>query len=90
LGAASRKSSAYCTPKDRGSENITENSKVARVKADVMAQLKNTNKESLASRKKTFKFLCLQWHPDKNPEDKELATEIFQFLQQERDTYLKE
>lgn len=77
-------------PKTEVAENITENSKVARVKADVMAQLKNTNKESLASRKKTFKFLCLQWHPDKNPEDKELATEIFQFLQQERDTYLKE
>lgn len=63
---------------------------VARVKADVNEQLEKTRKEDLPSRKKTFKFLCLRWHPDKNADDPELATQIFQYIQQQRDWYLKE
>ena len=37
-----------------------------------------------------FKFLQLRWHPDKNTENPELATAVFQFLQSQKDWYLKE
>lgn len=71
-------------------KNLEEAEEVARVKADVLSQLDKTVKEDVASRKKTFKFLCLRWHPDKNTDDKELATAVFQFLQAQRDWYLKD
>lgn len=60
------------------------------VQAQVNAQLEQTRKEDIASRKKTFKFLVLKWHPDKNGDNAELATQIFQFLQTQKDWYLKE
>jgi len=63
---------------------------IARVKAEVSGQLEKTHKESIASRKKTFKFLCLQWHPDKNQDNMEVATAVFQYVQAQKDWYLKE
>eukprot|EP00933_Yihiella_yeosuensis_P023912 TRINITY_DN18564_c0_g1_i1.p1 TRINITY_DN18564_c0_g1~~TRINITY_DN18564_c0_g1_i1.p1 ORF type:complete len:554 (+),score=102.15 TRINITY_DN18564_c0_g1_i1:79-1662(+) len=57
---------------------------------EVDAQMVKTKGEDIASRKKTFKFLCLKWHPDKNQDQLELATEVFQFIQNQRDWYLKE
>jgi len=63
---------------------------VARVKADINAQLKSTRKEDVASRKTTFKNLCVRWHPDKNTDDTELATQVFQYIQSQRHWYLKE
>jgi hypothetical protein len=71
-------------------KNLEEAEEIARVKEDVRTQLDSTRKEDIASRKKTFKFLCLRWHPDKNAENAELATAVFQFLQSQRDWYLKE
>ncbi|CAK0803972.1 unnamed protein product [Prorocentrum cordatum] len=62
----------------------------SRVRASVLEGLRRTEREEIGSRKKNYKFLLLQWHPDKNPDKAELATEIFQFLQQQRDWYLKE
>lgn len=63
----------------------------ARVKEEVEQQFQKTLKEDLASRKKTFKFLCLKWHPDKNQDNSaELATQVFQHLQTQKDWYLKE
>jgi len=71
-----------------GWENAEE---AARIKARLSDQLRNTMKEDIASRRKTFKLLCLEWHPDKNQDgDLELATQIFQFLQTQKDWYLKE
>eukprot|EP00931_Biecheleriopsis_adriatica_P003843 TRINITY_DN105603_c0_g1_i1.p1 TRINITY_DN105603_c0_g1~~TRINITY_DN105603_c0_g1_i1.p1 ORF type:complete len:571 (+),score=117.47 TRINITY_DN105603_c0_g1_i1:88-1800(+) len=42
----------------------------------------------LDERRKAFKTACFQWHPDKNPSNEELATEVFQFLQRLRGWYL--
>jgi len=67
-----------------------EDAEVVRIKEDLYQQLHKTRTEDIASRKKTFKFLCLRWHPDKNQEKLELATAVFQFLQQQRDWYLKD
>jgi len=69
---------------------VEEAEGVARVKEDLQKQLEKTLKEDGPSRKKTFKFLLLRWHPDKNPENPELATAVFQFLQDQRAWYLKD
>lgn len=36
---------------------------------------------SPAERKRAYKTAILRWHPDKNLEDEDVATEVFQFLQ---------
>eukprot|EP00928_Gymnodinium_smaydae_P028049 TRINITY_DN21500_c0_g1_i1.p1 TRINITY_DN21500_c0_g1~~TRINITY_DN21500_c0_g1_i1.p1 ORF type:complete len:882 (+),score=162.81 TRINITY_DN21500_c0_g1_i1:179-2824(+) len=77
-------------PGQVAAESPGESEEVGRVKADIYTQLDQTCKEDIASRKKTFKFMCLKWHPDKNQENQELATAIFQFIQAQRDWYLKE
>ena len=41
-------------------------------------------------RKKAFMKACLKWHPDKNLEDEDTATEVFQFLQSLKEWYLGE
>lgn len=71
-------------------KNLEEAEGVARVKEDILQQLQKTRTEDIASRKKTFKFMQLKWHPDKNPDDAELATAVFQFLQEKKDWYLEE
>lgn len=69
---------------------LSQNPEVAAILLEVNAQLESTHKEDIASRKKTFKFSCLKWHPDKNADNLEVATEVFQWLQSQRDWYLKE
>jgi len=39
------------------------------------------SKEPMSERKKAFKAACMRWHPDKNPDDEDMATDVFQFLQ---------
>lgn len=41
-------------------------------------------------RRRAFKGACLRWHPDKNLEDGNTATEVFQFLQRIKGWYLDE
>eukprot|EP00929_Paragymnodinium_shiwhaense_P087160 TRINITY_DN4743_c0_g1_i1.p1 TRINITY_DN4743_c0_g1~~TRINITY_DN4743_c0_g1_i1.p1 ORF type:complete len:818 (+),score=115.92 TRINITY_DN4743_c0_g1_i1:103-2556(+) len=41
-----------------------------------------------AERKKAFLQLCFQWHPDKNPENTEFATKVFQSLQEKKKAVL--
>lgn len=41
-------------------------------------------------RKKAFMKACLKWHPDKNLDDEDRATDVFQFLQSLKDWYLGE
>lgn len=57
-------------------------------KGDVLRQLRESQNQDEALRRKTFKAMTLRWHPDKHPDDVELATEVFQFLQQQREWYL--
>jgi len=64
---------------------------VAQANAGVKDQLRSTAMEDAAMRRKTFKGLCAKWHPDKNlPGDVELATEVFQYLQAQKEWYLLE
>lgn len=39
-------------------------------------------------RRSTYRSACLSWHPDKNLQQEDLATEVFQFLQALRGWYL--
>lgn len=71
-------------------DDNNESEDFRRVKKDLYEQLDQTSKEDIAARKKNFKFMCLKWHPDKNVENVELATDIFQWVQSQRDWYLKE
>ncbi|CAD7932891.1 unnamed protein product [Amoebophrya sp. A25] len=43
---------------------------------------------SADTKKKAFKQLCREWHPDKNPERKAIATIVFQFLAQQQESFL--
>lgn len=46
---------------------------------DQLVKMKSV--EPRDARMKEFRALLRQWHPDKNPEKKDLATAVFQFLQ---------
>lgn len=37
--------------------------------------------EPRENRLKEFRILLRKWHPDKNPDQQEVATAVFQFLQ---------
>lgn len=41
-------------------------------------------------RKKAFRTMVLKWHPDKNLDDEDTATDVFQFVQAIKDWYLGE
>lgn len=41
-----------------------------------------------SERKKCFKEMQFEWHPDKNPDDEEMATAVFQFLMSARAWFL--
>jgi len=38
-----------------------------------------------SERKKMYRTMCLKWHPDKNLDDPDIATEVFQFVQSLKD-----
>lgn len=60
-------------------------------KTEIEVALRSTLSEDISSRKKTFKFLCTRWHPDKHLSgDMVLATEVFQHLQEHKKWYLDE
>lgn len=43
---------------------------------------------SADTRSRAFRAACLRWHPDKNPDQEDVATEVFQFLQGIKGWYL--
>ena len=47
-----------------------------------------TQTRPASEKKSLYKGKCLAWHPDKNLEKQEIATEVFKFLQLVRDWYL--
>lgn len=53
----------------------------------VLQQLLAEQRKPLEQRKRVWRYLCLQWHPDKC-EDKEVATAMFQYLQCLKDWFL--
>lgn len=57
--------------------------------AQVLEQLIVYRRECLEERKRTWRQMCLQWHPDKSG-DKAGATAMFQFLQGLKDWFLAE
>lgn len=50
------------------------------IKADIKRRLVAAWKLSRAERRAVIKRLLLQWHPDKNPTNKDQATEVTQFI----------
>eukprot|EP00434_Breviolum_minutum_P010773 symbB.v1.2.009503.t1/scaffold590.1/size183855/15 len=54
----------------------------------VMKQIDNTRSAPLEERKKVFKELQRQLHPDKNPQEQEAAKLAFQKLMENRNVYL--
>ena len=56
---------------------------------EVAAELANAKEKlSLDERQKLFKRLLIKWHPDKNPDDQDVATRVFQELQEKKDWLL--
>ncbi|CAE7493950.1 RBBP6 [Symbiodinium pilosum] len=49
-----------------------------------------TSGASVADRKKALKNWQIKWHPDKNPEQEEVAKTLFQFLADKRSWFLKD
>lgn len=61
---------------------VKEDPETAIAKKRVLAKLTELQKvEPKEQRAKEFRALLRDWHPDKNPEKKEMATAVFQFLQ---------
>jgi len=46
--------------------------------------------QSTEERKKYYKNMCIKWHPDKNIGQEDLATPMFQVLQEKKDWFLRE
>jgi len=66
----------------KASGDKEDSSEIAKVKSEVLNKiLKLKEIESKEQRQKEFRSLLRAWHPDKNPDKVEVATEIFQFLQ---------
>lgn len=67
-------------PKEAASSEAQK--KIENAKREVLQQLENLKKiEPKDVRMKEWRSLLRSWHPDKNPDKTEVATEVFQFLQ---------
>ena len=53
------------------------------IKAEIRKILEGAWKLSDQEKRKVIRRLLLKWHPDKNPDKKEMCTEMCQFIQQE-------
>eukprot|EP00440_Ansanella_granifera_P005493 gb/GFBE01005967.1/.p1 GENE.gb/GFBE01005967.1/~~gb/GFBE01005967.1/.p1 ORF type:complete len:190 (+),score=23.45 gb/GFBE01005967.1/:1-570(+) len=58
------------------------------MKESVRAQLTSIKYKSEADQKAVVKKLLVKWHPDRNPESTEMATAMFQYIQQEKEQML--
>mmetsp|Transcript_33584 Transcript_33584/g.62937 ORF Transcript_33584/g.62937 Transcript_33584/m.62937 type:complete len:334 (-) Transcript_33584:62-1063(-) len=58
------------------------NPEIEKAKAEALEKLMKLKEvEPKENRLKEFRILLRKWHPDKNPEQQEVATAVFQFLQ---------
>lgn len=62
--------------------------KASSLSADMMAQLDGARSKPLEDRKKLFKDLQRQLHPDKNIDQPEAAKQAFQKLMEQRGPFL--
>eukprot|EP00929_Paragymnodinium_shiwhaense_P094728 TRINITY_DN554_c1_g1_i1.p1 TRINITY_DN554_c1_g1~~TRINITY_DN554_c1_g1_i1.p1 ORF type:complete len:417 (+),score=100.20 TRINITY_DN554_c1_g1_i1:98-1348(+) len=63
-------------------EGESSNPEIAAAKKDALDKLQELRKvEPKEKRMKEWRSLLRSWHPDKNPDKSEVATEVFQFLQ---------
>eukprot|EP00930_Biecheleria_cincta_P034492 TRINITY_DN23838_c0_g1_i2.p1 TRINITY_DN23838_c0_g1~~TRINITY_DN23838_c0_g1_i2.p1 ORF type:complete len:338 (+),score=59.24 TRINITY_DN23838_c0_g1_i2:65-1078(+) len=53
----------------------------ARAKKAAHQLLAKLQKTPAPSRRQAYRAACLAWHPDKQPDDEDAATQVFQFLQ---------
>lgn len=59
-----------------------DNKEVEEAKMVALQKLQELQKiEPKEARAKEWRMLLRNWHPDKNPDNKDVATEVFQFLQ---------
>eukprot|EP00933_Yihiella_yeosuensis_P013052 TRINITY_DN12272_c4_g1_i1.p1 TRINITY_DN12272_c4_g1~~TRINITY_DN12272_c4_g1_i1.p1 ORF type:complete len:486 (+),score=109.22 TRINITY_DN12272_c4_g1_i1:251-1708(+) len=54
------------------------------VRQSVRTQMLNMQGRSQEEKRATVKRLLVKWHPDRNPDSAELATSVFQYIQQEK------
>jgi len=94
-GSRSSRSSSSSSSRSRGkkkkkgkksssaAENaVSDNAEINEAKKDALQKLMDLKDiESKDTKIKEWRKLLRQWHPDKNPEKKEVATAVFQFLQ---------
>jgi len=62
--------------------------KAREVAQKLFKDIGTSRREALQERRHIYRGVCLSWHPDKNPDQQALATEIFQFLQSLKSWYL--
>eukprot|EP00928_Gymnodinium_smaydae_P024623 TRINITY_DN1986_c1_g1_i2.p1 TRINITY_DN1986_c1_g1~~TRINITY_DN1986_c1_g1_i2.p1 ORF type:complete len:467 (+),score=62.12 TRINITY_DN1986_c1_g1_i2:86-1486(+) len=60
---------------------MPQNEKARREAETLFRELEAVSRAPMDERKKAFKNACVRWHPDKNPDDEDVATEMFQFVQ---------
>lgn len=58
-----------------------DNLELDALKDKALQTLLKIRDEPFETRKKSWRALLLEWHPDKHPEDRKNATAVFQFLQ---------
>ncbi len=77
--------SAQVPAKDRPWTPLGEDALYAEEKAEVKAELERLASLKNANEKlRGYRKLARQWHPDKHPEEREKATEVFEYLQELR------
>merc|ERR1712194_927073 len=59
----------------------SSNTELDKLKNGALQKLLKIKDEAPGTRKKSWRSLLLEWHPDKHPDDTENATAVFQFLQ---------
>ncbi|KAF4677523.1 hypothetical protein FOL47_000911 [Perkinsus chesapeaki] len=66
-----------------------EERRAREIASELLKELESIADEDGGERKKAHKKMCFTWHPDKNPEDLSVATEVFQWLQRQKEWFLE-
>lgn len=69
------------SPTPLSSEASAEDRAVFEGEKAVVAAMASLLEQPFSQQRKTLKNLRRQWHPDKRPDDQEVATRVFQFIQ---------